>query len=298
MGWARLDDGFYDHPKVSALLEEPGGWAALGFWVACLSWAHKHTRKPGKQAGHVPRAVVARMDRSQGPVMAGQLAKAGLWDPHPGGDGWLIHDFDQYLPSERLSAVRAAAGAKGGKAKAEAARSSSELQEASSELDLAKQIASKRLANTGTGIGSSSSTGSPVVTVSTGALTRDDDKKPETETRRGTRLPEPFTVTREMVDWCRRECPEVDGRRETEAFTDYWRAQPGVKGRKTDWAATWRNWMRRTGRSPSARQRGGGATLPSTATVAQAKALEAARAAEEMFGPQGELEWQKPQMLE
>jgi hypothetical protein len=27
-------------------------------------------------------------------------------------------------------------------------------------------------------------------------------------------------------------------------FRDYWRAQPGAKGRKTDWQATWRNWCR------------------------------------------------------
>lgn len=28
-------------------------------------------------------------------------------------------------------------------------------------------------------------------------------------------------------------------------FRDYWAAQPGEKGRKADWIATWRNWLRR-----------------------------------------------------
>ena len=28
-------------------------------------------------------------------------------------------------------------------------------------------------------------------------------------------------------------------------FRDYWAAVPGVKGRKTDWPATWRNWVRK-----------------------------------------------------
>jgi DnaT DNA-binding domain len=28
-------------------------------------------------------------------------------------------------------------------------------------------------------------------------------------------------------------------------FRDYWTAQPGQKGVKTDWLATWRNWLRR-----------------------------------------------------
>lgn len=33
-------------------------------------------------------------------------------------------------------------------------------------------------------------------------------------------------------------------------FRDYWRAQPGAKGRKTDWQATWRNWCRRDAEQP------------------------------------------------
>ena len=32
---------------------------------------------------------------------------------------------------------------------------------------------------------------------------------------------------------------------EAEKFRDYWIAQPGAKGRKCDWQATWRNWIRR-----------------------------------------------------
>lgn len=32
---------------------------------------------------------------------------------------------------------------------------------------------------------------------------------------------------------------------EAPKFRDYWTAQAGAKGRKTDWSATWRNWIRR-----------------------------------------------------
>lgn len=32
--------------------------------------------------------------------------------------------------------------------------------------------------------------------------------------------------------------------READKFTDYWRAQPGQRGVKLDWQATWRNWCR------------------------------------------------------
>ena len=33
--------------------------------------------------------------------------------------------------------------------------------------------------------------------------------------------------------------------RQLAIFRDYWPAQPGAKGRKVDWQATWRNWLRR-----------------------------------------------------
>lgn len=60
---------------------------------------------------------------------------------------------------------------------------------------------------------------------------------------RGTRIPDDFTVTPEMVAWARKEAPRVDGRRETERFVNYWRSAAGAKARKVDWALTWRNWM-------------------------------------------------------
>lgn len=60
----------------------------------------------------------------------------------------------------------------------------------------------------------------------------------------GTRLPDDFAVTPEMVAWARENAPHVNGKRETEQFCDYWRAKPGKDGRKIDWLATWRRWMR------------------------------------------------------
>ena len=62
--------------------------------------------------------------------------------------------------------------------------------------------------------------------------------------KRGTRLPDDFTITTDMIDWARKNTPLV-GAKETEAFVDYWRGIPGTKGTKLDWPGTWRNWMRR-----------------------------------------------------
>ena len=46
---------------------------------------------------------------------------------------------------------------------------------------------------------------------------------------------------------------------ELEKFRDYWAAQPGQKGVKTDWPATWRNWVRRVVDTPARPGAAGGA---------------------------------------
>ncbi len=62
-------------------------------------------------------------------------------------------------------------------------------------------------------------------------------------TKRGRRIPDDFTVTPEMVAWARDNCPQVDGRVETEKFVNHWHAKTGRDATKLDWPATWRNWM-------------------------------------------------------
>lgn len=61
--------------------------------------------------------------------------------------------------------------------------------------------------------------------------------------KRGTRLPD---------DWQPDELfakaeglTAVDASREADKFRDYWRGQPGQRGIKLDWHATWKNWVRK-----------------------------------------------------
>lgn len=70
----------------------------------------------------------------------------------------------------------------------------------------------------------------------------------------GTRIPDDFAVTAEMIEWAREHTPLV-GRAETDAFVDYWKSTPGAKGKKLDWPATWRNWMRRAQETAEQHQR-------------------------------------------
>ena len=70
--------------------------------------------------------------------------------------------------------------------------------------------------------------------------------KPIKEKRIGSRLSQDWVLLKSMGDWAEQERPELDVRKVAEQFKDYWIAQPGQKGVKLDWDATWRNWVRNT----------------------------------------------------
>lgn len=68
-----------------------------------------------------------------------------------------------------------------------------------------------------------------------------------------TRLPKDWKPDAEQVAFCNAERPDLQAAAVGDRFRDYWIAQPGVKGRKTDWPATWRNWVRNERVQPQAR---------------------------------------------
>jgi hypothetical protein len=62
--------------------------------------------------------------------------------------------------------------------------------------------------------------------------------------QRGTRLPADFELPDDWVFFCKQERPELVPRDVFAGFKDYWTSQAGSKAQKTDWFATWRNWVR------------------------------------------------------
>ena len=66
---------------------------------------------------------------------------------------------------------------------------------------------------------------------------------------RGSRLPQ-GPLPPDWLAFCQRERPDLDPERVYAKFHDHWTAQPGKAGRKSDWAATWRNWVRSEKRGP------------------------------------------------
>lgn len=61
---------------------------------------------------------------------------------------------------------------------------------------------------------------------------------------RGTRLPADWSPTEADRAFAANLGVAVE--REAASFRDYWHAKPGADGRKTNWSATWRNWVRRS----------------------------------------------------
>jgi uncharacterized protein YdaU (DUF1376 family) len=78
-------------------------------------------------------------------------------------------------------------------------------------------------------------------------LPNTQDTLPNTQkNKRGSRLTQDWFLTKSMGEWALQERPDIDVRQVAEQFKDYWIAQPGQKGVKLDWDATWRNWVRNT----------------------------------------------------
>jgi hypothetical protein len=102
----------------------------------------------------------------------------------------------------------------------------------------------------------------------------------------GNRITPDWQPTRDLIEWVKSECPNVDGRTETENFRDYFLAESTLKAVKRDWAAAYRHWMRRaqSDATRAGRARPISATKPNAATerrndsdavIARLEAMEA-----------------------
>ncbi|WP_084963317.1 hypothetical protein [Thermoactinospora rubra] len=109
MTWFKVDDSFYDHPKV---FDAPD--CAVALWVRAGAWSARNLTD-----GFVPAKLPARMcDDPETAVR--ELVDRGLWRRTRG--GYQFHDWTTYQPSAEkvrdLRRKRAEAGRKGGQAKA------------------------------------------------------------------------------------------------------------------------------------------------------------------------------------
>jgi hypothetical protein len=86
MAWFKVDDGFYDHPKVADLPD-----SAVALWTRAASYCMKHLTD-----GAVPRRIARRfVDNFEESTAA--LVKSGLWEED--GTDYQFHDWADYQPT-------------------------------------------------------------------------------------------------------------------------------------------------------------------------------------------------------
>jgi hypothetical protein len=95
MPWFKLDDGFYDNPKVAR-----AGNAAIGLWVRCATYSARHLTD-----GYIDTAVA----RTYGtPREIERCLDSQMWIQN--GTGLIMPDYLEYNPSaEQVRAERAKA---------------------------------------------------------------------------------------------------------------------------------------------------------------------------------------------
>ncbi|MGU3629860.1 hypothetical protein [Comamonas sp. C24C] len=71
-----------------------------------------------------------------------------------------------------------------------------------------------------------------------------DIDAPSAKSPRGTSLSAEWALPDDWKTWAQSERPDLDVISVADSFRDYWIAKPGKDGRKADWKATWRNWVR------------------------------------------------------
>lgn len=86
---------------------------------------------------------------------------------------------------------------------------------------------------------------------------REAEKETEKEAKRekkasptGSRLPADWALPDDWAIWAKQERPDLNPNSTAERFADYWHGVAGAKGRKADWHATWRNWVRAEKKQP------------------------------------------------
>lgn len=214
MPWFKVDDRLADHRKA-----RKAGTCAMGMWVLAGSWAAAHLTD-----GWVPRDVALRYGTQR---QAERLVAAGLWEPGEvdGEPGWFFHEWSEHQPTRKeVEQKRLRAAERQAKWRAKNGEGAGRDGE------------SRRYE----GVSNSVSNAAPDPTLYRKKKTTSSSSS---RAKRGTRIPDDFEVTPEMVAWARERVPHVDGRTETEKFVNYWRAKTGKDATKIDWVATWRNWM-------------------------------------------------------
>ncbi len=149
-----------------------------------------------------------------------------------------VDNFDQRF--EATKAARAEAGRKSGEARrAKRDAALAEVEQTNKTNKTNKPQQNERVGvGVGVGVGEHLNTMPPFVGVSA--------EKTKAPSKKGSRWENETPLPDNWLDWAKEKTghTEIGIRQQFERFSDYWVSQPGQKGVKLDWFATWRNWLR------------------------------------------------------
>ena len=112
-----------------------------------------------------------------------------------------------------------------------------------------RALTAKRVANHRSGGNGGGVTGGVTPALAREAKRREEKKELKSlgapkRSPNGSRLEDGWSPPADWIDWAVKERPEIDAKLEADKFRDFWHSKPGKDGRKADWKATWRNWIR------------------------------------------------------
>lgn len=262
MTWYKIDDTFYDHPKVIDL-----DLATIGAWTLAGVWCAKHLSDGRITMGQLRRLGVTEEH-------AAALVAANLWSSVDD-TTYEFKDWADYQPSrEDVLAQRKKARSRMSKLRNGDVRANNDDVRANS-ADGSPEVREKFATP---GAANERRTERPVRDPDP---TRPDpssgDESPESPPRKrgaaasasGTEFPTgTFKLNSELRQWAVDNLVTLKGLdiasskaavdAETRQFADYWGSIPGARGRRKDWYATWRVWMRKSslnGQGPGAARR-------------------------------------------
>ncbi|MCW2287010.1 hypothetical protein EDF60_1661 [Leucobacter luti] len=259
VAWFRVDDQFGTNPKVMQI-PRAERHACLGLWLQAGVWSAQHLTD-GRIPGYMLEELGAEVSHRD------RLVTVGLWQED--GDDIVFNDWADYQPSR--------ADVMANREKERRRKEAYRLKKAG----ITGQSPDGTQTDEDTGRQRVSGHPDP---------TRPDPARPTkevanaTSTRkaRGARITSDWMPDSGLIQQMQSECPGLDLESEHKVFVDYWIAQPGQKGVKLDWAATWRNWMRR-----KFGERGGGAVGARGQSGPKPTAGDRARAIADEFRKEG-----------
>ena len=213
--WIKMRGNLWDDPRVSKLcdLTDQSEAAIVGALYWLWAAADQHT-----EDGLMPGLTLRQIDRKTGVQGFGAaLCQIGWLEDNP--DGVRIVNFEDH---NGTSAKRRCTDAQ---------RKANVRNVSASDADKQQTESGQKTPNLG----------------AREEKRREEEKTeeaPSAKSPRGTALPETWTLPDDWRTWAEKERPDVDPQTAADSFRDYWVAKPGKDGRKADWLATWRNWVR------------------------------------------------------